>query len=328
VSFRLLTPTAGWALTADALLTTADRGAHWSDVTPFQARPAVGVGQDGIKGVDFTDPLDGWVTLARTSQSSWSATVTILHTTDGGRHWQRRGNVTVALQYCMCSATVDAIDSLHVWDDIDVGTKADGWGRSVLYRSTDGGWTWQQVALPSSGQVLFSDPLDGVIAGGSPSIFDAGTGVPHSASPFYATMDGGLHWTPPIFTSGPPPTPSPTSDNPYANYTAFKGFAVAYIQNTISASNVYVYSTFAGSSWTPRNTITAQDFPVLTIVTPTSWFLSDLDPSTNQPRLESTGNAGATWRSVSPVPSPYPANASWAFSFADPINGWAYTSTS
>jgi len=42
--------------------------------------------------------------------------------------------------------------------------------------------------------VLFSDRLNGVVAGGSPSIFDH---VPNTSgvAPFYATSNGGVKWS-------------------------------------------------------------------------------------------------------------------------------------
>ena len=322
MDFQLVTPTVGWVLTSNALLITKDRGVHWAKITPAGAIPAYNSGTDGIKGVAFTDAENGWVTIARSLTSSFSATVTLLHTSDGGLHWQARGSVTVALQYCMCGAKIDAVGSSDVWLDIDVGTKADGWGRDLLERSVDGGRTLRRVDLPTSGQLLFSDRLDGVVAGGSPSIFDH---LPNAAgvAPFYATHDAGVTWEP-LVLAPPPPSPSSGSPDPYTGYAVADGLAIAYVQSIVSASTVSVYAG-DGGTWSQIDTITAGGLASLAVASRTTWFLADLADNATQPRLRVTDDAGKTWHTVSPVPDPMPGNGGVGLAFADPRDGWAYT---
>ncbi len=328
VDFDLLTSTAGWVLTTHALLITTDRGQHWSDITPSHVGIAAGESEDGVKGVAFQDPRDGWVAIARSTSAPYAATVTLLHTGDAGRHWEARGSVTVPLQYCLCGATIDAVGDT-VFMDIDVGTKADGWGRMLLERSSDGGRTWRRVSMPTSGQVAFIDAQHGVVAGGSPSIFENTPGGARPVpAPYWVTSDGGVHWIPSTFVGKPPPLPPRDATDPYSAYEIQHGLAIAYEQSAVTRSVVYVYSGHQGTDWSLVRTIPAGGLPTFDVVSPRDWLLSDVGGDLQQPRLRETDDVGATWRWLTPVPDVDPGNTSLDFSFADPDDGWAYASSS
>jgi len=325
VDQQLITPTVGWVLTSNALLITEDRGAHWANITPSGAKPTYGETENGIKGVVFNDAEHGWVATAVSYSSPYSATVTLLSTGDAGRRWRVSGHLTVPLQYCLCGVTIDAVDGSNLWLDIDVGTKADGWGRDILERSVDGGSRWQRVDIPTSGQLLFSDRLDGIVAGGSPSIFDY-SGDPHDVAAFYATHDGGVHWDPLVLTPAPP-APAPTATDPYTAYAIAGGLAIAYVQSVTSASTVYVYSNSHGLTWSRVATVESGDFPDLTVISRTTWLLDDLGDNATQPRLRITDNSGMTWQTLAPVPDPVPGNTGVTLDFAGAVDGWAFTSS-
>src|SRR4029079_5495227 len=54
--------------------------------------------------------------------------------------------------------------------------------RGTLFRTTDGGQTWQRLPLPAGGPIRFSNAQDGLLDSGSPAYDE------------YATHDGGLTW--------------------------------------------------------------------------------------------------------------------------------------
>ncbi|HEV3197864.1 MAG TPA: hypothetical protein VGZ73_08145 [Bryobacteraceae bacterium] len=113
----------------------------------------------------------------------WSGGNLLSRTTDGGAHWT---NVTpTALRNCQNALHSEYLDATHAWITQDLAD------RTNVFRTTDGGQTWQQGAPVLRGsansiQLDFVDPMHGWLLAASNEF----------GGPFklYRTADGGLHW--------------------------------------------------------------------------------------------------------------------------------------
>jgi photosystem II stability/assembly factor-like uncharacterized protein len=176
----------GWALSADAVFSTIDAGAHWSmtklDVSFLQERQW----SNGTVGqIYFADSLHGWVSLnvegVRNVHKSW-----LMMTSDGGRSWQ--------------PAPTDP----GLSGTIRLVTPMEGWIRSPsgdeLLVTHDGAHSWEKVSLtpPKDGYSksdatydlpMFEDSKHGFL----PVTYTGGLGR-KAIAVLYATEDGGLTW--------------------------------------------------------------------------------------------------------------------------------------
>jgi photosystem II stability/assembly factor-like uncharacterized protein len=179
---QLVAPGQGWTLVDGRLWWTDDSGAAWREITPAAV-------QGNWLGVAFFDPETGWVA----SQSADGA-LHVLRTLNGGLTWQDSSPSAAA------NSATSALDEAFV----EFTSPSDGWisvkfqsGASFslgeLYRTTDGGQTWQRFSLPIAGPVRFADAQHGWVSGG------AGGGE------LYTTADGGRTWQPVSFQSGEEP---------------------------------------------------------------------------------------------------------------------------
>jgi Photosynthesis system II assembly factor YCF48 len=125
--------------------------------------------QPVLNGVQFVSASTGWVV----------GSDRILHTADGGRHWDIQYRTATAAQL----SSVDFADANHGWVV----------GASTVLATTDGGAHWQPLAEPCHliRAVHFVSPADGfAVAGGSlPSL--AGPAV---GGVLLSTADGGQTW--------------------------------------------------------------------------------------------------------------------------------------
>jgi photosystem II stability/assembly factor-like uncharacterized protein len=122
-----------------------------------------------LTGVQFVSASTGWVV----------GSDRILHTTDGGRHWDIQYRTSAAAQL----TAVDFTDASHGWVV----------GASTLLATTDGGAHWRPLAEPCQviDAVHFVSPADGfAVAGGS--LPDHG--VPSAGGILLRTTDGGRTW--------------------------------------------------------------------------------------------------------------------------------------
>jgi hypothetical protein len=176
-SAQLVAGSTGWVLTDDALDKTSDGGRTWAAITP------PGVAPRWIRGVFFLDTRRGWVVSARARNPGQ---LEISTTADRGASWSTTD---------LGSPAPDFADSTGVPVYIDFVGAQHGWVMSIvaasdagyLFRTTDGGRTWQQLPRPIGGPVEFISPTTGwLTSGGQP-------GTRFSES-FYVTRDGGRTW--------------------------------------------------------------------------------------------------------------------------------------
>ncbi len=137
-----------------------------------------------LRDVFFLDADVGWAVGDRGL---------ILHTEDGGRHWQMQRN-----------PLTNRLDSVQFLDG-QTGWAAGGevhpythYTSGVVLRTQDGGRNWTPVeglTLPALKHIHFSDPRSGWTLGNQSSMYPTG---------IFRTEDGGRSWTPlPAGVSGP-----------------------------------------------------------------------------------------------------------------------------
>ena len=179
-TLRMLDQVHGWALNTAAVLKTSDGGVHWTNVAPI---PVSSVGT-------FTDLNHAWI--ASVSSQEVSNTVNILRTSDGGKSWQRSS---------FTDSEVALINPPHFvnpqtgWIEIiNHGGPGAGNESAAIYRTKDGGQTWNKLVESGKGfdlpgfktGISFKDTLNGWATG-------------HDASNnalLYVTHDGGKSWRP------------------------------------------------------------------------------------------------------------------------------------
>ena len=125
--------------------------------------------QPVLTGVQFVSASTGWVV----------GSDRILHTTDGGRHWDIQYKTATAAQL----SNVDFADASHGWVV----------GASTVLATSDGGAHWRLLGEPCQviRAVHFVSPADGfAVAGGSLP----GGGGPAAGGVLLSTADGGSHW--------------------------------------------------------------------------------------------------------------------------------------
>jgi photosystem II stability/assembly factor-like uncharacterized protein len=152
---------------------TAGPGASGAAVAAAGAAGASGAGQGSQKpvlsGVQFVSASTGWVV----------GSDRILHTGDGGRHWDLQYRTAAAARL----TAVDFTDASHGWVV----------GASTLLVTADAGAHWRPLAEPCQviRAVHFVSPADGFAVAGDSL---AAPGAPSLGGILLRTTDGGLTW--------------------------------------------------------------------------------------------------------------------------------------
>ncbi len=192
------------------IFATTNGGSTWSEQSyPVPLSPFI----DGIKifpnltGYALGDPAAG-------------GKFVVLKTTDGGLHWTHFANEPGGL------SGEAGWNNAFTWTD-----QTHGWfgtNKNRIWRTTDGGTTWQSGTTPDSGSVAisFSDNLNGLVG-----YLDGALSV---------STDGGATWL---------PRPSPTTQA-ITNLSYLSGTSNAWIAD---ASNPYL-SRDRGTTWESQTT--------------------------------------------------------------------------
>ncbi|MFI5399373.1 MAG: WD40/YVTN/BNR-like repeat-containing protein [Candidatus Binatia bacterium] len=173
----MVTTLIGWADGPGAhVFRTMDGGRRWTDVTP------AGYSSNQTPESFVLDGTHAW--LAEHVQSS-SSTI-VFGTDDGGASWRRSQPISVAGPNLAFRSNLYFIDPTHGWLLV-FGTQLE-----FLYRTTDGGAHWQQLAhatSPPGGcvwvQVVFSSLATGWMA------------CPADGPGLLVSHDGGVSWNAP-----------------------------------------------------------------------------------------------------------------------------------
>jgi photosystem II stability/assembly factor-like uncharacterized protein len=156
-------------------------------ILTFGTPPPAPIVSNLLSAVDFVTPEVGWVVTGSTADPGAR---TILKTTDGGQHW-------IAQKSWLGSASLGRDNLLNIqlmFLDEQHGFILDANAdQAVLYRTRDGGSSWQTLTLPGRpgpGSALsFVDPNDGFL------LADVGAAMGQSSASVYRTSDGADHWT-------------------------------------------------------------------------------------------------------------------------------------
>jgi len=137
IDAALVTPDAGWILTADELLLSRDGGATFA-----RLRPDLPAGP--VRAAFFRDDRQGWVAAAGPDG------IAVARTVDGGRTWARS---TVAVPKAPPVALRVAFgDTRHGALLARAATSA-AFSRADLYTTADGGASWTRRTAPAAGEI-------------------------------------------------------------------------------------------------------------------------------------------------------------------------------
>ena len=298
---------------------------------PATATPAVtltsppGVKIDVIKMIDVDS---GWAV----GQYISTTTDDILRTADGGNNWRavtppepnRNGKHAVAF----------FLDANHAWVNYSVQPSGSPPAAFSVWRTTDGGASWDPVSTSLSGltmdsfttsQIGFSDANHGWLM----SIL--GAGMSHTYFAIYTTVDGGASWTLVV---------SPDKNN--ADMACSKsGVWFRDADHGILSGNcygvvkgLYLYATEdGGENWAPldlpapasmsdaftsESTACGADAPYFFDGSHGMLMVTCANMNEDQPSrwIYRTSDGGASWGS-SPMPRPY-----GGYYFLNPQKGW------
>lgn len=152
-------------------LGSKDGGAVWAELVDAAGKGA----PYSVNDLWFTSETDGWAAAGTLEDHQEDV---LLHTTDGGKTWERRPTGTAQYLRAIQFASTQIgwlVGITSVNDDEERGP-------SKILTTTDGGATWtvQFNAPRSFYDVCFVDPRDGWVVGDRASV--------------YQTVDGGKRW--------------------------------------------------------------------------------------------------------------------------------------
>lgn len=161
-----------WVVIDGHFYWTGDGGVSWSERSP---------GQGSIQAATFLDQEHGW--LVSTPGAS-QAGFTLWRTSDGGQSWQdaplAAGRETLLSARAI---SLDFINPLEGWLSVKLASSAN-FNLGVLYHTTDGGLTWEELSLPGGGVIDFINQTHGWTLAGP------------LGDELYQTQDGGRTWQP------------------------------------------------------------------------------------------------------------------------------------
>lgn len=360
-NLHMINVTTGWASSWDlagdgsyAILRTTDGGHHWKST--LKCKPTQPLGKDFVAScyTDFYSASVATATAPEYDAQTQTSSLRIFHTSDGGATWQ--SSVLVA-GYLETPPTF--VDTQHGWALVTEGFPGPDPGSTYigqtisLYRTSDGGRSWQRVAHgPSTSQLgTTSDDAYGVApltANARLEFTSASTGwlVGWTESQsgaeqdwLYATHDGGATWRQATFSPAGAPYNTPVF------FTTRDGVIAAFATGTnslgeTSASTFYTTHD-GGSTWNGTSVpfdITTGAFIDMThawaLVTHTDVSGSltatalGLTPSTaGSPGNFTTTTLNLTsdgWQHWTAIRLPTTFKQIYGFDFVSPTTGWAF----
>jgi photosystem II stability/assembly factor-like uncharacterized protein len=228
--------------------------------------------------VSFSDTRNGWaVGSSETSwvTDHWEHHGAILHTTDGGAHWQEQGQELYA-SWNLEFFSVQSLDDQNGWA---LAAKNFPSQDIFLAHTTDGGgrWNWVDTGLTGTlqvgyatvmGSVVFTDAQHGWAVGG--------------LSQVASTSDGGAHWTRPVLSCGAHPC-----------YYAVLAAAFPDNQNGWIVGEGIFRTTDNGANWVWQDTGIGGEIQDIQFVDRNVGWLA-----TDRGELWYTGNGGTRWHQL------------------------------
>jgi photosystem II stability/assembly factor-like uncharacterized protein len=208
---QALSPLRVWVATRDALLRSTTGGAAW---TPAHVADVV-----HPSVVHFVGTSDGWAG----SGAYGGTTGKLIHTTDGGRHWQVQ----------LSGPSVSALS----FADLENGWAIVG---GAVYHTTDGGADWApQASAPQTTWVTALTAQSAVV--GAPATYWRIGGLSH-------TSDGGVTWQSDV-----------SAADDYFGTLAGLQFVDASHGWAVGSSGGILATTDSGATWTAQSSGTTQD---------------------------------------------------------------------
>jgi photosystem II stability/assembly factor-like uncharacterized protein len=316
---HMLDSTSGWAIGglgqgSDHVLTTADGGQTWRDVTPPEPEQA---GGSLLALGSFMDAGTAWVTFHNQNEMTIPITAVVWRTQDGGQSWVSGSPLELqGLNELYWPSDLVFVDSQNGWLLVHVGA-----GMShdyvALFRTQDGGQTWARLIDPYGDSGIQGCQKTGLVFTSAQNGWLTGDCVGVIAGAFlFQSADGGQTWqsvalpapaeAPELFADSGPAcgTQSPVFFSPQVGKLIVR--CVAYTQDS-TVTSFYLYATRdGGETWvsapSPAGT--------LAFLTEENGWALDRD-------LFHTTDGGQSWNKVKTV------NWDGQFSFVSDTLGWA-----
>ena len=301
------------------LMRTEDGGNTWMDITPPD-------GPDADLSYYFYDSTHGWVSYRATSGGFSSETYTIWRTIDGGVTWDRSAPMDLSDIDAegVYPGTFSFLSPQVGWFQAVVGPHGMSQAPITIYRTMDGGRTWQRIADPYTQSNLTGFSITGMVF--TDAAYGWATHDSHGVEAYVniqITEDGGAHWT---NVSLPAPAESPDlflggnwCATRYPQLTGRgQGSLVLWCKDYGSEGATfqsYRYTTNdGGASWT------YQSIPSGTLFTFSNAFVvaGSLIQDSEDNSIFVSEDDGRTWTLMG-VSAFNPRN----LSFVDPLHGWA-----
>jgi photosystem II stability/assembly factor-like uncharacterized protein len=253
-----------------------------------------------------------WMSDATTG---WARTTTqlILHTTDGGNSWQNVTTPYPAEKTVQLPPVFASLNGTVAWVAVTENQQSDGTIPSLLFRTSDGGHTWQEAMLPRSGlgvsQVQFVNAQDGWVLAGF-----GGVAAGSQAVDLFRSTDGGQTWST-VARVGNPPGSLPLEGD--KSGMGWVSATTGWITGNIATNTVYLYRTQDGgvswqlqslpsSSFAPVQTLPPVFFSATEGLLPVTFFNGEGSGLA----FYATHDGGATWSHSTPLSA---AGSAWDF---------------
>jgi hypothetical protein len=299
---QLVTASEGWLLKDDGLFWVRDATGSARQITPNTDAAR-------ISTVFFRDASQGWA-IASAGRVEDGVAYDVFRTTTGGSSWTR--SALVASPAASAPSALDFVDANHGWLLVGIESSSN-FSLAELYRTQDGGATWQRLEAPSSGTVRFVTATLGFISGGP------------AGDKLFVTRDGGTSWQavtvdlPQAFSQALPVYGTPSFKD------ARTGVLPVTLGGTGATAVAFYLTSDGGATWTfsalrivpgtfEQGAAVASD-----VVGTDSWVV--VAPS--GVRVFTTTDRGKTWRVVAPNGLP-PGVAK--IDFATVSRGWGLIS--
>jgi len=302
--YQLVAATTGWIYRDGSLLLTEDNGVTWSDRSPD-------LDSTEIIAFYFQNSQSGWV-LAHDLSLKQETLLQILRTMDGGVTWSSEalpvsGEVAIQVE----DASFHFIDSSTGWLSLRLSSSS-AFSVGLLFKTRDGGITWQDLTIPVGEPVYFTTNLVGWTAGGA------------AGDELYITRDGGFSWESAAFIqdgSGLVIYSLPKFIDPLNG-----SILVTIIES--EGTRLEQYNTQDGGVTWSLVSLVPLDTQVQSVIAVPSDVTSNQEVivADNQTNLLYRSEDGAT-QPMKPVSGGLPAGVV-EITFITPMNGWAKTSQS
>ncbi|WAH38075.1 WD40/YVTN/BNR-like repeat-containing protein [Alicyclobacillus dauci] len=303
----------GWMTGSQGeLLHTVDGGQRWKVVNLGIAKNSV------ITAITDTQA----VVAVPTMDPSQQGTVSVFRTNDGGSHWSK-STIPDDLPNDPAGqmpSTMAFSDSIHGWLVTRVPSSGMGGERpGALYRTIDGGATWQRVqatGFPSNivafNWLSFVTQNVGFTVGAKQNL-GADSGVTDgSPDMLFVTRDGGVTWKRASITI---PKSKFVSIFPPTMFKDGEGLLPVFVSHRL-----FLYKTYdGGKSWDHTGNHLFPNYETSDFVSPTEGFV--VDGGT----LYHTVDSGRNWEQISSAFRKGSGMMSFDLNFLTDANGWLRT---